>query len=297
MKRQFSFSTLFALCGAILLALSLNQPAHAQGTEITNAANGILNQFIIGPGKMLSDTPQVTDAVKQQVVANLASQGIVLNPAVVAYFPSGSYVSDRGTVLLAVVAGQKRPDVRKVTAIIRRQGSTYPNAIVVQKSFSGGLSQFSPEGLWSGDGSVLSSGNYDVDIISATEDGQYLESVHTRFYFGFITGGNDRDGMRVDEFKTQWTGSGWYATLKGHDLGLRTLVMVTYRALTVPFEVNPVIDQDGNAEAGFFLPFTIVPPSLDITELCNLTVQNLNGPRFESVTRREFVRLRSYYER
>lgn len=287
--------TMLTLCGAILLALSLNKPAHAQGTE---AVNSILNHLVVSPGKMLSDPPayQAVETTKQQLAASLASQGIVLNPAVVAYFPSGSYVSDRGMVLLAVVAGQNRPDVRKVTAIIRKQGSTYPNAIVVQKSFSLGLFQFSPEGLWSGDGSVLSSGNYDVDVISATEDGRYLESVHTRFYFGFITGGNDRDGMRVDEFKTQWTGSAWYATLKGRNLGLRTLVMVSFNHITIPFEVNPVVDQNGNAEASFFLPFTIVPPAFDVTEICDLTVQNLDGLRFESVTRREYVRLRSYFE-
>lgn len=294
MKRIPIF-TLLTFCSALLLALSLNQSTYAQGAAISNAASSTLNQFFVGSGKVMNDssTPQVADAAKP-ALSMTVSQNITLNPAVVAYFPSGSYVSNRDTVLLAVVSGQNRPDVRKITVVIRYQGSLTP--VVVQKSLTNGLYQFSPQGVWSSAGTTLASGNYDVDVISATEDGRYLESTHTRFYFGFIRGGNNLNGMRITEFKARWIGNGWFATLKGRGLGLRTLVMVTYFDSTVPFEVNPVVDQNGDAEAGFFLPFSFSPPILDLTQLCNITVQNLDDLRFESLTLKEYLPLRSNYD-
>lgn len=75
MKRHVKFSTLIALCNAILLALSLVGPAHAQGTEITNTVNGILNHLITKPSKPVGNTDQHQARIAQmkQIAAKYAA--------------------------------------------------------------------------------------------------------------------------------------------------------------------------------------------------------------------------------
>lgn len=230
---------------------------------------------------------------KEQVINNLTMQGIALSPAVVAFLPNGSFIPDGEKVSLSVVAGQDRPDVRRLLIVAKRQGALFP--MVFEKKVEG-LKQFHAVKVWSAGSGVLSGGNYDVDVFVNTEDNRYLESVRTRFSYGFIQNGADEDGMRVAEFKTYFVGNGWYANLKGHDIGLKALVVVTFFGLTIPLEINPVVDGNHDADAFFELPFGISQPFGDTTQYCDLVVQRIDGSRSESVTKHRYVRLRTKSE-
>lgn len=233
------------------------------------------------------------DAVKKDLIQKLTAQGIALSPVVVAFLPNGPFVPEGEKASLSIVAGQNRPDVRRLLIVVKRQGALFP--MVFDKQIEG-LSQFQAVKIWSAGSSVLSSGNYDVNIFINRDDNSYIESIRTRFSYGFVQNGADEDGMTVAEFKTYFVGNGWYASIKGHDLGLKALVVVTFFGLTIPFEINPVVDGNHDAEAFFELPFGISQPFGDTTQYCDLVVQRLDGVRSESVTRHRYVRLRTKVE-
>lgn len=320
-------SKLTILCGAILLASSLIGSAFAQGAEITNITNGVLNHLVVGGGKTIkeiSGTQEVSStindlnwafaqinnperkvvvapavkqsakvlAIKQELLANIASANITLDPAVVALLPAGEFVQEKEVAKISVVAGLARPDVRRLVLVLKREGTTYPYVTDVTLPTSG-MKQFEPVEVFAD--TLLGTGNYTAWIFSLREDRSYIESVRTRLYSGLIEHADDENGMRLSQFTTTFTGVGWYATMKGHDLGLRSLVVITYFGLIVPFRVYPVVSGNGDAEANFELPMSVSQPFSDITLRCDVTIQNLDGFTFESVTRRQFAWLRTRY--